>query len=339
MTRALIFLCALAGCSVRTQGQASSGRVQVVVSDPEALNPAGRLGVAVVWVGNNGLEVTASALVPDAGGVTVPVEAPADAARLGLTPVDALQLAQGTPMYRPRLVVFEDTNRSGAFEFDGLDAGAGDRVWAADDADGVGYLLDLEGMLSSVSSSETDRYYASTGGLYTPYVPTAADSSGAFQLAPDAPITLSLGEGPSADTSVGCERSVTEPQLSLDNSFAVPPTVFVNTGIDLGPVCAATTSQCQQSALALLPAPPHTTFEVDDHWQVVECRRSGLLESTIVFDSRHRCAGCSCAWQGVKTVYVAATTALPPWWPCGLSVPYCNETGTLLSVSFTCINP
>jgi hypothetical protein len=332
---------ALTACSVSTQGLAVSAQVQVAVTDSQGLGIAGPYGAVMAWVGGLGLEpvgpVPLAVPPPDGGSLaTLTVEVPADFQQLDAGPIEILQLGPGISVYRPRVVVFQDSNGNGTFEYPGIDGGVGDRVLGVDGTVSIAYVPDVEGMLASLGATATDRYYAATGGLFTPYLPVFVDGNGAIQLGDNVPIPIDVVEGDVPREDLGCERSVSEDPLSLSKAFQVPGTYHVDLGLDATAICGGVTGTCVQEALTPLGPPALPPFRFDDHWYIVQCRQSGPLQSLLVFDARETCGGCTCNWTGSLDVEVAGSDALPPWWPCGNPLPYCAQAGSLLTVNVTC---
>jgi hypothetical protein len=274
---------------------------------------------------------------PDAGSrVALTVSVPVDFPQLDAGPMEILQLGPGIPIYRPRIVVFQDTNGNGTFEYPGIDGGAGDRVLGVDGTVSIAYVPDVEGMLASLGASDTDRYYAATGGLFTPYLHVFVDGNGDIQLGDALPVPIGISEGEVPREDLGCERSVQEDPLSLSKAFAVPGTYHVDVGLDATAICGGLTGTCRQEPLTPLGPPALPAFFRDDHWYIVQCRQSGPLQSLLVFDAQQTCGACTCNWKGSLDVKVAGSGALPPWWPCGNPLPYCAQAGSLLTVNVTC---
>jgi hypothetical protein len=343
MTRALALSVMLAGCAVRTQGEVYTLPVAVEVDNSEGLSFSGPLWAAVVWMGDAGVETTASAPVdfptPDAGvgTVTLQLSAPADIDQLGLKPLETLELGGGVPVYRPRLVVYENTTGQTLFQFDGEDAGAGDRVVAVDGNVSMAYVLDLDGQLQTLDASDTDSYYAATGGLYTPFAEVALDTTtGNLAFDTGGPLALTVTEGPEADADLACGRAVAQAAFTEVDLLTTPATIDVDTGLDPEQVCGTSVGACQSVWLDGVTPPATADINLDDHLRVTQCEQSGALESFLVFDAVRGCRGCSCQWTATLQVYVATSAKPPAWWPCGTPVPFCSPPGSFLALDLTC---
>jgi hypothetical protein len=332
----LVAAVALGGCSLRTQGLALSTQVALQVSNPELLALPGPLWGAVVWVGAGGLETTAVAPLQADGGVVLFVEAPADFAQLDAGPIDVLTF-EGVGVYRPRLIVFEDVNHSGTFDFDGLDAGAGDRVVGVDVIESEAYAPNPDAMLQAFSPEETDSYYAATGGVFTPYLRVTLNSQDTLDLDAPAPVPISLTEGPAADVDLACQRGESLSSLSLEQVLDAPESVVINAGLNAAQLCGKAASICVQESLDG-QAPEVTPVQLDDRVLFVQCQAVDELESVITVEAVDSCDGCNCNWTTTAQAYVVASSARPSWWPCGVGVEYCQGSGNLLALSEGCVS-
>jgi len=233
------------------------------------------------------------------------------------------------PAYYPRLVIYEDVDQDGSFAPDGLDGPAQDRVLgvAYQSAD-IAAVLDPEAALKAMPEGSVDRYYAATGGRFTPFVQAGSNSS-AVDWQPTLRLTLDGWSYPGLPQ--GCRRIVADGKRA---SHAY----LVDAAAD-GVSCAVLTaspevSACQIVSLQTTDAPtvaPERTLHL---WRTARCTRSGDLQLLSVSESVPALvdAGgwptyvelgiCAGTVDVGEATYIAAGSALPVWWPCGSQVPW-----------------
>ncbi|MHB8872822.1 MAG: hypothetical protein ACYC8T_03975 [Myxococcaceae bacterium] len=331
--------CALIGCTVRTQKVAEVGSVRVQVASLPGVAATNPVGVALVWVGASQAKVTAGAPLPGLmAEVELPLSAPDDPAALGLAPEERIFIGSTeVAVYRPRIVVFEDVDHSGAFEPAFLSGGGTDRVLGADTLESVAWIMDPEGMLRGFRAPDADLYYASTGGLLTAFIRVSVPEGSLLLAQLDSPVPVVATGGADPELYLACHRVVRTTTQQLEEALAHSGTFHVDTPLDPLVVCGTQAGVCVGEDLDALAPPSFELVQAQDVWHVVQCRRASQLESVVVVDSHRECANCTCDWLGELNAYVASSSSLPAWWPCGTKVPYCDAAGSILTVGRECL--
>jgi hypothetical protein len=280
---------------------------------------------------------TAGGPIPDLQqGVLVDLVMPAAEQRRLLSPTETAYLrgkdttssSPGHPIVvaRPRIVIYEDVDEDGAFCPASAGCAGRDRVL------GVAYqnseilaVLDLDATLRSLSVGSAQDFYAASGGRFTPFV--AARSETPSQLTVWSTHVSFLLDGWSyPDLPVQCARI-----------GATSSTVHRFDHVDvqaIGVACSVDgLFDCEIVALHDL-APPQLDFQRSTRLRrQARCQARGdwqrltVTEQTpvgVVAVSGTNPGICVGRIDVSEANYVAASNALPPWWPCGTQIPLQN---------------
>jgi hypothetical protein len=342
---AILFAFALAACEPNEQLAPVDTSVLLFWSNPLGLEYEGPLRYAVVWTltpeGDNADPIADARAVWMADGVVpgpvfeVPLVVPPAHVLNNAWPQERLELERNrtTPCFRPRVVLYEDTDGTGRFSPPAFQSPGYDRVLAVDSGSSVCALLDLETALDGASLELTETYYVATSYLFTPFAPV--QSSGGLTLRlDDAPLALQLTDSPTPLTSLQCLRRAS---LAAPTFFPTSRvSAHVDVGLDAGTLCSAIFPECVSEDLATLEAP---VIDPQASGAVVEtfgCRKTERFEVFIAAEGRVECRDCSCYTRAHSEVFFAAPESLPAWWPCDTQVPYCESDLPLYTLDPLC---
>jgi len=246
------------------------------------------------------------------------------------TSVTFSSLSQTTSVaaYLPKLVIYEDVDQDGSFTSSGLDGPGQDRVLGiASESAIIAAVLDPEAALKAMPEDSVGDYYAATGGQFTPFVQVtdqsiAANWQSTVFLTPDG---WSYGSLPVECRSIEAGAWVTVRSYLVDAAAG-------------GVLCAALTSStevdtCRVVALQDIDAPVLTPQQTPELRRTARCLASGDVQLLTVTESMPEPTGagaspyypglnvCPAVIDNNETTYIASSSALPTWWPCGVLVP------------------
>jgi hypothetical protein len=311
--------------------------VTVTFSNPGAVPLPPYLRLALVFTYGNVLVPATELLDVDTGAsATLPLVTPMGDWETGLDPVETVTFPSlaTIDVFRPRILLYEDTDVSGA-------PSLADHIFAIDTtASGatVAAVLDLDVTLARMTYEESQSYYAATGGLYTPFL-RVMGSRGFLQLVDGVragSLTLKLSDSPIPAEHLRCGRDPV--YLSGDPlSPSERVTVHVDAGVDRASFCGSTLPDCTQEALAGGTAPELTPVLTEGHRRVAMCRQNADVQTLVVQTATMTCASCSCTYERNAEVWVVSPGSPPPWWPCGAGVRVCTSSLPLYQIDAACV--
>jgi hypothetical protein len=110
--------------------------------------------------------------------------------------------------------------------------------------------------------------------------------------------------------------------------------------LDLGPLCEVGVGTCESVDVASLDPVELERAPIDRYRRVrAQCSRRGALVALVVEEQRLRCdpSLCRCAVATTVDSVITATSALPPWWPCGERIEYCDANGPIYLIDSACL--
>lgn len=245
----------------------------------------------------------------------------------------------GVQASRVRFVAYLDVDGSGDYQGGESLLGVDQPVGVDPYGQGVAWLADPEAQLAALPAAAIDAFYRATDDAYTPFLPFMvgstfmADESG---LA----IEVDVARHTIVNADLACRGSL---YYGVD-----PPTevlLWVDRSLDAQTLCGLEIGDCRPVDTSTLtpPALPDPALEalnpfVDTHAQ---CRQRGGVQVLVVEEARLRCDPTSCLCVNVDSVVAVATatTATPPWWPCGDTVEFCPSSLPLYRVDPACFPP
>lgn len=337
-----MLLLALAGCDVSSRRQLQASILPITVQSARTMVVAAPLRYAVVFNYPNTFAVTADGPVNVGDTIEVPLRTPSSGWENLVTPLETAILPSQTniDVYRPRVVIYEDIDQSGDFAPTSVLHGV-DRIVAIDSSTGVpsfAVVPDLDTVLSRMSLEETTAYYAASGNRYTPFI-RVQSASGYLELVESVradPVRLDLADSPVPAERFVCGRSAVyiygdplEPATHL--------TVDVDSTINAADVCGATIPACASSVFADMSVPDFSVSDTQAHRRVVQCRLTDRFQVVIIQDAVLTCADCMCNYETTANAYFAPVDTVPAWWPCGVSITYCDSTLPLYDIDSACV--
>jgi hypothetical protein len=252
---------------------------------------------------------------------------PAEAVK-DLAYTEEIRLAnQSLPVFFPRIVIYEDVDQSASFTR-GASNGTGDRVLGiAYQATEIAAVLDLENLLKAMPLDSAYIYYAASGGRYTPFV---AVTSGWYATPWQPLLSLVLDGWSYSDVAPACLRMTASKGIrsSYYQIDTAAPTTCAEAA--LGPNLAG----CQVVTLQAITAPAIEALHTLRLRRTARCAVGAGTQLLIVSESGPSDAPAQgsvpSAIAGVCTtpisiydrIYVASSSALPTWWPCGITIPF-----------------
>jgi len=242
--------------------------------------------------------------------------------------LEKLQILQSDPIavFRPRVVLYEDTNDSGALEAEPIDATGTDRILAVDDEKGgsVAAVQNLTAVIRHLALEEADEFYRLTGGRFSPVLRVQRRGNRLRGLARAKPMLLSVSDSERPREDLACNRRLTE--FPVNGYSSANTQLLFDKRLDRGAVCGgAAVRRCDAADLTRVRPSSIEPHQTDGRQRTLQCRMFGNDEVLVDYDSRYLCGGCTCAWHSAPRVYVAAAGATPKWWPCGRSVSFCDS--------------
>ncbi|MBN1610064.1 MAG: hypothetical protein JW940_25785 [Polyangiaceae bacterium] len=233
--------------------------------------------------------------------------------------------------YRPRVVLYEDVNDNEQLDLPRATSAAPDRVLAIDDDYyTMGAVLDVEALLREAAPALVDLYYEATGGRFTAFIPTRGTGDYVYVGEASFTYTFLLDDSGIAFASLECLRNVST------RSTALPPNVVLDDALDTA-LCGLDYGACRSDELDRLPAPAVSMVSSSGYQRQAVCRRREDLEALAVNERRLGCERCECVSESTLDVFVAAREELPPWWPCGDQVVYCESESSLTGYPSECL--
>jgi hypothetical protein len=346
MRRVLLALFVLGACTPQRPEQPLPSKVSVRVSNPAGVVETAPLRHAIVWVtkkaGRNAFVTTDDGpLESTTTTFTAPLALPEDSVKASLYPVEPIAF---TPImyvdaYRPRFVVYGDTNENGRFDPGVLGGDGPDSILGVDDKRNTlpTGILDLDGALSRMTLTDTQAFYERNGGVYSAFVWT--DQSGfGLQLADPAFVSIVLPESNFAERDLDCARSVTRavPGNVPGATVHAPTHALVDPSLDPKVVCGTEIVDCESVDFATLPPPSLEEDEIGDKQRFLQCRANTSFEFLMIFERAVECDACLCKTTSSADLYVTTPSAPPPWWPCGTTTPYCKSDAPATDFDFGC---
>jgi hypothetical protein len=271
--------------------------------------------------------------------VSLPALLPVEALVLGVAERhqgEATWLEEVTAeVYRPRVVVYADTNRNGVLDVsleqafllgDESEQSARDSIVAIDPPSGpsVAAFLDPWSALRKLDLDSARAYYDREGELRRF---TVTQGYGVLSPTPVRQIWLDPTTSDEAVANLACGRNVY--QRSAQTSLSV----VLDAPLDRAALCGLAVQDCQSRRLSQLDAPTLETSAA----RVVQCKHSTELDSLVVVERSTLCQGCTCTHEYTTTAWIALAEQTPRWWPCGESVPYCaTDDSPLYGLSYEC---
>ncbi len=335
----LLSLLLASACEVDTVRDTEPSSVLLLVSD--GLTEAHlEVRYAVVFVLPGEFFVTADGPVEFGAVMAVPLLAPGGdwPTRLGAREIAVLPSTLEIPIYRPRLVIYEDVDGSGSFH-PTIREGGVDRVLAVDGASSGPYIaiaLDLDAALAKMSFEETQDYYAATGGVYTPFFRVQSEG-GAFRLWREldaGPLRLTATDSPLAAEHLACNRQPI--YVYGDPAEALPVTAHVDVALSPVEVCGISITSCAHEELEALAPPEISEVITYALRRNSQCRSNAWLEVLLVHTAKLSCGGCQCNYETTTHAYFAAPGGTPSWWPCGEALAFCDSELPLYQLDDTC---
>jgi hypothetical protein len=334
--RVLLALGALA-CDAGGPRDPEPRTLTVSLTDPHAIAPQA-LRFAVVWTPSDGTAATFvvsydEAVAGPTSSFEIELALPSQDVIARLQPIERLQLAadarvRSVDAYRPRLVAYEDTDASGAFEPALLgSADSGSDSLLAIDSGSIAAILDLEAALRELPLEWSDEFYAASGGRFTPFVRVEASAPLLLSTAsPDQ--TLELERSSFAALSLECLRP-TFPESDRSTR------VLVDSAVDPA-VCAIHAPECESVDLSNTAPPELSPVDSLGLERIVQCQERAPLQSLVIQERRPICEACDCTRQVVTSAYIADQSFLPPWWPCGTTVGFCPPDFSFIGLVVGC---
>lgn len=346
MKRAAIAAIALLACTPQRPEQSLPSSVRVRVGNPAGVAEPASLRYAIVWVtkqrGRNTFITTDDGPVASTTATfTARLSLPEESVLRSLVPIEPLAL---TPFlyvdaYRPRIVVYGDTNENGLFDPAILGGTGPDTILGVDEERAAlpTAILDLDAALRLLTLAETEAFYQRNGGAYSAFVWTDQSGSG-LQFSEPNEVSVILPESEAAERDLDCTRSFIRNTVGSSVAGAAqPPThALVDTPLDPKVVCGTNIVDCESADLANLVPPLLEEDETGDHQRLLQCRSNASFEFLSVFDRSVECDACLCKTVAHADLYVTTPGTTPPWWPCGASVPYCKSSVPATSFDFSC---
>lgn len=346
MRRAVAAAILLAACAPERPEQSLPSSVRVRVANPAGVAEPPSLRYAIVWVtkqaGRNAFVTTDDGPVASTTATfTAKLALPDDRARHSLFPVEPLSITTFAVVdaYRPRIVVYADTDENGRFDPGVLGGTGPDAVLGVDDERAAlpTAILDLDGALRLMTLAESQAFYERNGGAYSAFIWTEQTGYG---LAPAARSEASvvLPESNQAERDLDCARSLVRNVASLlPVGTARPPThALVDTALDTTAVCGTDIVDCESSDLATLSPPSFEEDKIGDRQRLLQCRANDSLEFLTIFERSIECDACLCQSKLHADLYVTTPAAVPSWWPCGSTVAYCKSDVPATEFDFGC---
>jgi hypothetical protein len=332
----------LAGCSSGSPGPPEPRIVGARIANPHQVELSHPLRYTTLWTTGSPQRywvLGGGPLNAKTGEFQVELRLPASEVIRKLAPQDDLYLStQNTEVltyevvqtHRPRVVVYEDVNHDERLDLEDNGATDPDRVLAIDDDySTMGAVLDLEQLLRRSAPALVDLYYKATGGRFTAFVPLMGNADYLYLGAEDFAYSFSLEDAGLALASLQCLRSVSTA------SRALPPSVVLDDSLDTA-LCGLDYGACRSEPLEKLPAPAVSMVRSSRAQRQAICRRREGLEALAVSETRLGCERCKCVSENELDVFVAASEALPSWWPCGKEVGYCQSESSLTASPSEC---
>jgi hypothetical protein len=346
MTRALIAAIALVACAPQRPEQSLPSSVRVRVTNPAGVAEPASLRYAIVWVtkqaGRNAFVATDDGPVASTTATfTAELSLPEDRVRKSVYPVEPLGVTALSVVdaYRPRIVVYGDTNENGRFDPGVLGGTGPDTILGVDNERAAlpTAILDLDGALRGMTLAESQAFYQRSGGVYSAFVWSEETGYG-LSLAGPSDAFVILPESNAAERDLDCTRSLVRNVSSpLPSGTARPPThALVDVALDPTAVCGTDIVNCESTDFATLSPSSFDEDETGDRQRLLQCRANDSLEFFSIFERSVECDGCLCQTKQHADLYVTTPATLPPWWPCGTTVPYCKSDVPATDFDFAC---
>jgi hypothetical protein len=334
----VLILCA---CGIDQHKVPQSSSARIAATNPLNMIFSSALRGAVVWTSSSLVVSADVALDLAQASTTVPLTPVSADVENQVTPVESVELSKTTTLsiYRPRLIVYEDVNGSGVFEPGPPLANGVDVVRAIDQGTAVSVadLLDLDHVLRGLSLEEAQAYYELTDGVYTPFIFVTTSSGGLALMRKDdvEPISLRLSDSAVPQEELACGRN--RVTIYGDGTGATRNIhALVAQTLNASLVCGVDIPDCHSVDLANLAEPSLTATRTDAFVRLLQCRTDGVIQSLIVQEAERTCNNCVCPMTPLATVYFTDAASAPPWWPCGVSIAFCDSTLPLYFMDTTC---
>lgn len=344
-----------AGCSVDELRTPAPLPVLIDVRNPFGVDWPPRTGVAVVWTSTAGVWVGPQAMFSEPHTVRLDFEIPEEVVERKLAPLENLQLfGEHFPLYRPRIVVFEDRDGNGAYDPRIFEHEGGDPVLGIEGngTDPIYALMQFERSLARMTLEQNQRYHELTGGRHSRIIAfegrTSTLTPDALRLLGPPVVSIHLTDSDLPERDLEClERRRFDPVPELQ------PIVFTGTSsrtvviwadrdIDPAVACGLTLDDCRSANLdTLAPELPRERL-TDGRRVLAQCRQSQSYTTLVILEAHLACERCRCGWVERHTAYLTRTgtaATRPAWWPCGERVPFCDSGRPLYLADDVCALP
>ncbi|HEY5959919.1 MAG TPA: hypothetical protein VIV60_25365, partial [Polyangiaceae bacterium] len=240
------------------------------------------------------------------------------------------------PVIFPRIVIYEDVDKSGDFNPDLPLAPGIDRVW------GVSYSTinqsliaafeDLDDVLSSSSLAAAECLRSFTSDTYSAFFQgieaSATQVSAAKGTSPSAFVGVSASDY--ARVLMNCPPGAANPMsVSSTNSRYETPRRWVDATVS-NDLCSH--GDCTPGGSNSLVLPELTSYVDRGYKRSAECYVFGSLDVLLLKEFSLVCEQCDCHWNVLGSSWVVESTRPPARWPCGTSVPFCSTPAASLWV-------
>ena len=331
---------ALCACSIETHRSLQPASVQVSLANPYQLTKSPLVSAVVITTPDPHDRGDAPLLAGQTGATLILDPLSSDLENR-VTPAETVELDSNEilTVYRPRLIVYEDVDNDQQFNPKPPLGTGVDEVWAIDEGSAVtvAAVLGLDNTLSELTLEEQEAYYQLTGGVYTPFI-FVSGSSGRLALTrldQIGPIQLALSDSPVPQEELSCGRG----RVSVygDGTGATRNIhALVALTLDSAVACGVDIPDCTSVDLPNLPAPALDATRTPGSVRLTQCRTNGVIQALIVQEAKRTCSNCVCPMTPLATVYFADGASVPPWWPCGAAVPFCDSTLPLYYMDTSC---
>jgi hypothetical protein len=346
MKRVVLAALALSACTPERPQKPLSSSVEVRVSNPAEVTVTAPLRYAIVWVtkqaGRNHFVATDDGPVASADATfSAKLALPDERVLRSLVPVERVAF---TPIkfadaYRPRIVVYGDTNENQRFDPEILGGSGPDAILGVDDerTSLPTAILDLDDTLRRLTLTETQAFYERNGGVYSAFVWTDQTGYG-LELAPPGTVSIFLAEASVAERDLDCTRSLVRNVGGiLSGGTAKPPThAIVDVVLDPKVVCGTDIVDCEAADFSTLSPPSFEEDEIGDRQRLLQCRANPSFEFLSIFERNVECDACLCKSTAHADLYVTTPATRPSWWPCGSRIQYCDSDAPATEFDFAC---
>ncbi len=309
------------------------GLVEVLIERAPEITVTAPIRYAVVWTLSQGMVVTADGAVGGAEvtevTVQMPLELPPDADLAELDPLEEIELVSWGdeyPSFRPRLVVYEDLDRDGAFAPPVLDGGGSDRVLGIDEGQVVA-VLDLDAALEELSLEEAGVFYRETGDAFTAFFRYWEASSSYYDPSIGAlgSVSIDIDDPELAELDLACKRELAAETLYYNTEHITVDRIDVRIDpLMLSALCGVDFTDCATWDFDVESQPPLAPRTYPRPTREYQCRHNSVLDVLLQREIDVDCEGCDCGWVMTTWRYITLAEDPPGWWPCGESIEYCE---------------